>query len=144
MSTTSAQWTSPSYTVVSWSSGSRSVMAQLDESRVGSAPRRLMHGVLEQGVRGGKTRIDVVHRGGGDDEDPGWRARGLGVLLEQMRRLVLDQFARHHGWRLHVHAVRPLLHREHRDLLLVVAFGSLARDHAVLPGVPGAHHDLAV
>src|SRR5439155_1048267 len=31
-----------------------------------------------------------------------------------------------------------------RDLLLVVAFGALPRDDAVLPGVPGAHHELAV
>src|SRR5207253_2338988 len=57
---------------------------------------------------------------------------------------VLDELARQHGRGLHVHAIGPLLHREHRDLLFVVTRGPLARDHAVLPGVPGAHHELAV
>src|SRR5438445_8311083 len=51
---------------------------------------------------------------------------------------------RHHRWRLDVDAVFPLLDREDRDLLLVVALRALPRDDAVLPGVPGAHHELAV
>src|SRR6058998_2538060 len=34
--------------------------------------------------------------------------------------------------------------REDGDLLLVIACGALPRDDAVFPGVPGAHHELAV
>src|SRR5207245_11668996 len=76
-------------------------------------------------------------------EHPWWSAGRLRVLLEEVRRHVLDQLARHGGRRLHVHAVRALLDGEHGHLLLVVAFGSLPGDHAVLPGMPRAHHELA-
>src|SRR5439155_25045697 len=74
-------------------------------------------------------------------EHPGRRPSGFGVRLEQVRRLVLDELARHHGRGLDVHPVHALLDRERRHLLLIVARGSFAGDHAVLPPVPGAHHE---
>jgi len=40
--------------------------------------------------------------------------------------------------------VLPLLDCEDGNLLLVVPLRALARDDAVLPGVPGTHHELAV
>src|SRR5207247_3465787 len=85
-----------------------------------------------------------VYRGRWDGQHTWLRSGGLGVDIEQVRVLVLDEPPRHHRRRLNVDAVLPLLDREDRDLLLVVAFRALPRDDAVLPGVPGAHHELAV
>src|SRR5207248_2136310 len=118
-------------------------IAQLDVLGVRSPALGLVERVLEQGVGRRVARIDLVHRGGGDDEHPRRRARGLGVLLEQVGRLVLDELAGHDGRGLHVHPVGARFDREDRDLLFIVPFGPLARDDAVLPGVPGTHHELA-
>src|SRR5438876_11071437 len=119
-------------------------ITQFDVLRIGSAALRLVQGVLEQRVGSREARVHVVHRGGGDDQQTWRRSGGRGVGFAQMRGLVPDEPPRHHRWRLEVDAVFPLLDREDRDLLLVVAFGALPRDDAVLPGVPGAHHELAV
>src|SRR3989441_6366860 len=104
---------------------------------------RSLERVLEQGVRCGVAGVHVVHRGGGDAEHARRSAGRLGMLLEQVGWHVLDELARHGGRSLRVYAVVALLDREHRHLLLVVALRPLAADHAVLPGVPGAHHELA-
>ena len=90
-----------------------------------------------------KRGLPVVHAGGRDAEHARRRARRLRVLLEQMRGLVLEQLARRARRRLDVDAVGALLDGVHRHLLLVVARRPLARDDAVLPAVPGAHHELA-
>src|SRR5258707_6272058 len=60
------------------------------------------------------------------------------MLLEQVRRFVRQQPARHRRWSRDVHAIRALFDAEHRDLLLVVTLGPLSGKHAVLPGMPRA------
>lgn len=100
--------------------------------------------VLQQRVAGAVPGIPGIHRRGGQAEDAGRGAGGLGVVLQQMRRFVLDQLARHDRWRLDPYSVQPLLDGEDRHLLLIEALGAAAGDDAVFPAVPWAHHVLAV
>ena len=101
----------------------------------------MLQGVLQQRVAGAVARVGCIHHRGGETENAGRRAGRLGMRLQQMRRFVLEQLPRHDRWRLHVHAVGALLDREHRDLLLVECLRTPARDDAVLPAVPGTHHE---
>ena len=89
--------------------------------------------------RGFASSIAVVER----PSTRGRRARRLRVLLQQVARLVLHELPRRGGRRRDVDAVGALLDLEDRHLLLVVALGPAARDDAVLPAVPRAHHELA-
>jgi len=70
-------------------------------------------------------------------------ARWLEVRLEQVGGLLLEEPAGHFGRQLQVNLVAPLFDGVHGNLLLVVALRALAGDHAVLPGVPGTHDELA-
>ena len=118
-------------------------LAQLDELRVGLELLGPRQGVLEQRVGGGEARVALVHRRRREQEHAGWGAGRLGVLVEEVRRLVLDELARHDGRKLHVHPIRAFLEGKHRHLLFVVAGRPLAGQHAVFPPVPGTHHELA-
>src|SRR5689334_20264299 len=59
-------------------------------------------------------------------------------------RLVFGEDARRHGGSLHVHAVGPLLDGEHRRRVPFESRRAFAREDTVFPGVPRAHHVLAV
>src|SRR2546428_9288254 len=59
-------------------------------------------------------------------------------------RLVFHHLAGRDRRRLDEHPVVALFHGEHAGGVLAVAFRSLAGDHAVFPGVPRTHHELAV
>src|SRR6185503_11793998 len=64
--------------------------------------------------------------------------------MEQRMRLVLHDKARSGRVGVEVDAVLTFLDREGRDRLFLVARGATTGQHAVLPPVPGAHHELTV
>src|SRR5258705_8217566 len=66
------------------------------------------------------------------------------MLLEQMTRFVLHELARRDGRDLDVDAVRPLLQRVDRDLLLIVSLRPFPRNDTVLPRVPWAGDEFSV
>ena len=118
--------------------------AEADALRIGSARGGVCERLIQQCVRRRIAGVPVVHPGGGEPEHADRRTGRLGVLLEQHRRLMGDEMARHGRWRPHVHPVGPLFERVDGHLLLVVARGPSSRDHAVFPGVPRAHYELAM
>ena len=89
-------------------------LAQPDEPDVGAPAAEMGQRVLEQAVGGGEARVHGVHAGGGEAEHPRRRARGLGMRLEQMRGLVLEQMPGKDRRQLEVHPVGPGLEAARR------------------------------
>src|SRR5437867_10014591 len=117
---------------------------QLDQLGVGLELSGARDGMLEQRVRRREARVAVVHRRRGNTEHATRGTRLLGMLLEQMARLVLQQLAWRDRWDLDVNAVRSFLERVDRHLLFVVSRGSLPGHHTVFPAMPRAGDEFPV